>query len=127
MGNEERTDITTAIAHATCTAAMNLKAAAIITVTLSGFTAEAIARFKPESPIIGCTVREKVCRELNLLWGVSPLLIRQEDTAERLFAAAVSEAKKAGYVKAGDVVVITAGVPLGIAGTTNMIHVVEVA
>ncbi len=126
MGNEERTDITTAIAHATCTAAMNLKAAAIITVTLSGFTAEAIARFKPESPIIGCTVREKVCRELNLLWGVSPLLIRQEDTAERLFAAAVSEAKKAGYVKAGDVVVITAGVPLGIAGTTNMIHVVEV-
>ena len=106
---------------------MNLKAAAIITVTLSGFTAEAIARFKPESPIIGCTVREKVCRELNLLWGVSPLLIRQEDTAERLFAAAVSEAKKAGYVKAGDVVVITAGVPLGIAGTTNMIHVVEVA
>lgn len=127
MGSEERTDITTAIAHATCTAAMNLKAAAIITVTLSGFTAEAIARFKPESPIIGCTVREKVCRELNLLWGVSPLLIRREDTAERLFAAAVSEAKKAGYVKAGDVVVITAGVPLGIAGTTNMIHVVEVA
>lgn len=127
MRKKEKTDITTAIAYATCTAAMNLKAAAIITVTLSGFTAEAIARFKPESPIIGCTVREKVCRDLNLLWGVSPLMIRQEDTAERLFAAAVSEAKKAGYVKTGDVVVITAGVPLGIAGTTNMIHVVEVA
>lgn len=127
MRKKEKTDITTAIAYATCTAAMNLKAAAIITVTLSGFTAEAIARFKPESPIIGCTVREKVCRDLNLLWGVSPLMIRQEDTAERLFAAAVSEAKKAGYVKTGDVVVITAGVPLGMAGTTNMIHVVEVA
>lgn len=125
-GNEEATDITTAIAHATCTAALSLKAAAIITVTLSGFTAEAIARFKPESPIIGCTVREKVCRGLNLLWGVTPLMIRQEDTAERLFAAAVSEAKKAGYIKAGDVVVITAGVPLGMVGTTNMIHVVEV-
>lgn len=127
MGKKEKTDITTAIAYATCTAAMNLKAAAIITVTLSGFTAEAIARFKPESPIIGCTVREKVCRDLNLLWGVSPLMIQQEDNSERLFAAAVSEAKKAGYVKTGDVVVITAGVPLGIAGTTNMIHVVEVA
>lgn len=119
-------DITTAIAYATCTAARDLNAAAIITVTLSGFTAEAISRFKPQSPIIGCTVREKVCRQLNLLWGVSPLLLRQEDTAEDLFADAVAEAKKAGYVKEGDIVVITAGVPLGKTGTTNMIHVVEV-
>lgn len=120
------TDITTAIAYATCTAAMDLKAAAIITVTLSGFTAEAISRFKPQSPIIGCTVREKVCRQLNLLWGVTPLMIQEEDTAEMLFDDAVAEAKRAGYVKTGDVVVITAGVPLGMAGTTNMIHVVEV-
>ena len=63
---------------------------------------------------------------MNLLWGVSPLMIRQAGTTEELFADAVSEAKKAGYVKTGDVVVITAGVPLGTAGTTNMIHVVEV-
>lgn len=123
---EGEADITTAIAYATCTAARDLRAAAIITVTLSGFTAAAISRFKPESLIIGCTVREKVCRQLNLLWGVSPLMIREADTTEELFADAVSEAKKAGYVKNGDVVVITAGVPLGTAGTTNMIHVVEV-
>lgn len=123
---EGNADITTALAYATCTAARDLQAAAIITVTLSGFTAEAISRFKPESPIIGCTVKERVCRQLNLLWGVAPLMTGRQDTAEALFADAVEAAKKAGYVKSGDVVVITAGVPLGVAGTTNMIHVVEV-
>lgn len=122
----DRTDITTAIAYATCTAASDLGAAAIITVTMSGFTAEAISRFKPQCPIIGCTVNDRVCKQLNLLWGVTPLRIRKEDTADALFADAVAEAKKSGYVKPGDVVVITAGVPLGIAGKTNMIHVVEV-
>ncbi len=122
----EEMDITDAIAYATCSAAMDLKAAAIITVTMSGHTAEAIARFKPGCPVVGCTVRERVCKQLNLLWGVAPLLLKQEDSTDELFAHAVAEAKKAGYVKAGDVVVITAGVPLGVAGTTNMIHVVEV-
>ena len=58
---------------------------------------------------------------------MNPLIIQEEDTADALFEDAVAEAKKAGYVKTGDVVVITAGVPLGKAGTTNMIHVVEVA
>lgn len=124
--HEQVADITTALAYATCTAAMDLKAAAIITVTMSGFTAAAISRFKPQSPIIGCTVQEKVCRQLNLLWGVTPLMIQEEESAETLFANAVEVAKKEGYVKTGDVVVITAGVPLGMAGTTNMIHVVEV-
>lgn len=122
----EGADITTAIAYATCSAAMNLKAAAIITVTMSGFTAEAISRFKPQCPIIGCAVREEVCRQLNLLWGVTPLRLKQEIDTEELFGAAVAEAKRAGYVKQGDVVVITAGVPLGIAGRTNMLHVIEV-
>lgn len=125
-GNDGKAEITEAIAYATCSAAMDLNAAAIITVTMSGYTAEAISRFKPECPIVGCTVNEKVCRQLNLLWGVSPLLVRQESNTEDLFADAVAAAKKAGYVKGGDVAVITAGVPLGVAGTTNMIHVVEV-
>lgn len=119
-------DITTAIAYAACTAAADLNAAAIITVTMSGFTAEALSRFKPQCPIVGCSINKRVCRQLNLLWGVSPLEIRKEEKADDLFAAAVAEAKKAGYVKHGDVVVITAGVPLGIAGMTNMVHVVEV-
>jgi len=122
----EGRNITTALAYATCTAAMDLNAAAIITVTMTGFTAGAISRFKPKCPIIGCTVREEVCRQLNLLWGVTPLKLKQEEDTDELFGTAVAEAKKAGYVKKGDVVVITAGVPLGISGTTNMLHVVEV-
>ena len=125
-GKAGEADITTAIAYATCSAAMDVGAAAIITVTLSGFTAEAISRFKPACPISGCAANERVCRQLNLLWGVNPLQVSKEETTDALFDAAVSEAKKAGYVKAGDVAVITAGIPLGKAGTTNMIHVVEV-
>lgn len=123
---QDKSDITIAIAYATCTTAMDLGASAIITVTLSGYTAESISRFKPSCPIIGCTMESGVFRQLNLLWGVNPLVIRKEDTTEELFKKAVEEAKKTGYVKAGDIVVITAGVPLGIAGKTNMIRVVEV-
>ncbi len=123
---EKKDDITTALAYATCTTAMDLNAAAIITVTMSGFTAEAIARYKPGCTIIGCTVNDRVCKQLNLLWGVHPLMLRRESDAEELFADAVEEAKKAGYVKAGDIVVLTAGLPLGIAGKTNMLRVVEV-
>lgn len=126
MSCPEKKSITTAIAYATCTTAMDLGAAAIITVTLSGYTAESISRFKPDCPIIGCTTSEKVYHQLNLLWGVKPLYLKREETTEELFADAVTEAKNAGYVKEGDIVVITAGVPLGIAGKTNMIRVVEV-
>ncbi len=126
LSSAEKHDITTAIAYATCSAAMDLSAAAIITVTLSGFTAEAIARFKPGCPVIGCTLEKRVARQLNLEWGVYPLLIRPEETAEELFADAVESARAAGCVKRGDVAVITAGVPLGKTGNTNMIRVVEV-
>lgn len=125
-GTPVKKDITTAIAYATCSTAMDLDAAAIITVTLSGFTAAAISRFKPGCPVIGCGMNKRVCAQLNLLWGVNPILLQEEETAENLFADAVKEAKKAGYVRTGDTVVITAGVPLGIAGKTNMIRVVEV-
>ena len=126
FGIEAKKDITTAIAYATCATAMDLGATAIITVTLSGFTAEAISRYKPSCQIIGCAMDTTVHRQLNLLWGVMPLQIPLESDAEELFAVAVKESKEAGYVKAGDIVVITAGVPLSIAGKTNMIRVVEV-
>lgn len=121
-----KTNITTAIAYATCYAAANLNAAAIITVTMSGYTAEAIARFKPACPIVGCSTNDRVCRQMNLLWGVNPLRMKEDSTTEELFQDAVAEAQKAGFVKKGQVVVLTAGVPLGVAGNTNMIHVIEV-
>lgn len=120
-------DITTAISYATCNVAMNLNAAAIITVTMSGFTANMIARYKPGCQVIGCTVDEKVCRQLYLLWGVNPVMIKKEETTDALFEEAVFKSKQAGLIKSGDTVVITAGVPLGVAGNTDMIHVVEVA
>lgn len=120
-------DITTAISYATCNVAMNLNAAAIITVTMSGFTANMIARYKPGCQVIGCTVDEKVCRQLYLLWGVNPVMIKKEETTDELFEEAVFKSKQAGLIKSGDTVVITAGVPLGVAGNTDMIHVVEVA
>ena len=119
-------DVTTAISYATCTTAMDLKAAAIITVTMSGFTATMIARNKPGCPIIGCSVNPRVCRQMNLVWGVQPLLVNKEDNAEERFEASVRNEKKAGYIKAGDKVVLTAGVPLGTPGRTNMMRVVEV-
>lgn len=119
-------DITTAISHATCTTAMHLNAAAIITVTMSGFTANMISRYKPGCPIIGCSVNPRVCRQLNLAWGVQPLLMKKEETADDLFEDAERLAVKAGYLKAGDVAVLTAGVPLGVSGNTNMIRVIEV-
>lgn len=121
-----KVDITTAISHATCTTAMDLNAAAIITVTMSGFTAGMISRYKPGSPIIGCSVNPQVCRQLNLSWGVAPLLIEKEETADDLFEEASRAAEKAGFVKKGDIVVLTAGVPLGTTGTTNMIRVIEI-
>ena len=119
-------DITTAISHATCTTAMDLNASAIITVTMSGFTANMISRYKPGCPIIGCSVNPRVCRQLSLSWGVQPLLMMKEETAENLFDDATRLAEKAGYLNKGDVAVLTAGVPLGVSGNTNMIRVIEV-
>lgn len=124
--DEEKEDVTTAISHACCTTAMDLKASAIITVTMSGFTASMISRYQPSCQIIGCTVDETVYRQLSLLWGVKPLLIDRADSAEKLFEAAVEASKKAGLIHEGERVVLTAGVPLGISGKTNMIRVVEV-
>lgn len=123
---EEKEDITTAISHACCTTAMDLKASAIITVTMSGFTASMISRYQPGCQIIGCTVDDTVYRQLSLLWGVNPLFIEKKDDTEKLFEAAVEASKKAGLIHEGERVVLTAGVPLGIAGRTNMIRVVEV-
>ena len=117
------TDVTNAISHATCTTGMDLNAAAIITVSKSGRTARMISKFRPTCPIIACTMSESVWRRLNLSWGVQPVIITERDTTDDLFETAVEAAQKKGYVKQGDITVITAGVPLGVSGTTNMLKV----
>ena len=123
VNNEE---VTTAICHACCTTAMDLNAKAIITVTMSGFTAGMISKYQPGCMVIGCAVDEMVYRQMSLMFGVSPLLIKKEDDTEKLFLVFLKASVDAGLVNYGDKVVITAGVPLGVAGNTNMVRVVEV-
>lgn len=124
--SDTKFDVTNAISHATCTTAHDLGAKAIITVTKSGITARQISKFRPLYPIVGCTLQENVARQLNLSWNVHPLVIKEETDIDLLFDHAVDAAEKSGLVKSGDLVVITAGMPLGVTGTTNMmkVHVV---
>ena len=116
-------DVTNAISHATCTMAGDLSAAAIVTVTKSGRTARMISKYRPDCTIIGECLTEKVCRQLNLEWGVEPILITEEQDASQLFEKAVDVAETAGFVSKGELVVLTGGVPLGVSGTTNLIKV----
>lgn len=116
-------DITNAIAHATCTTAMDLNATAIVTVTKSGKTARMISKYRPACPIIGCSPYENVWRQLNLSWGVLPLMVEEKTNTDDLFEHAIEEAEKKKYVHQGEITVITAGVPIGISGTTNLIKV----
>ena len=119
-------DITDAICHATCTTAHDLNAKAIVTVTKSGRSARMISGYRPASDIIGCATSEKVCRQINLAWGVTPILIKEEKDVYDLFDNALMAAEKMKLLEKGDLTVITSGVPIGISGTTNMIKVQNV-
>ena len=123
---EVSSSITNAISHATCATAHELEAKAIITVTKTGSTARMISKYRPACPIIGCTVDEKAYRQLAMSWGVYPVLVKELQNADDLFDKAVEMAAESGLVTTGDLVVITAGLPLGIPGMTNMLkaHVV---
>jgi len=116
-------NVTNAISHATCTTAHDLGAAAIISVTKTGYTARMVSKFRPDCPIIATTVSEKVYRQLALSWGVYPMLSELKETTDELFEEAVDRALESGIVKNGDLVVITAGIPVGISGTTNILKV----
>ena len=116
-------NVTNAISHATVTTAHDLGAAAIITVTKSGATARMISKFRPACPIICCTTNPITRRQMNLSWGVVPIMAEEKDNMDELFDHAVDCAVKAGYLSSGDLVVITAGAPLGVSGTTNLLKV----
>jgi len=116
-------DITDAISRSTVTTAHALNAKMIITVTTSGKTARMISRHRPKCPIMGCTTDPVVYRQLNLIWGVKPLLLPLEHDTFELFDHAIQAVEKAGYIKRGELAVMTAGVPLGVSGTTNMLKV----
>ena len=113
--------ISDAITHATCTTAANLDATAILSVTKSGHTARMISRFRPSCPIVAVTNMEKVKRQLAISWGIVPCYGPDVDSTDELFSLAIEKAKEVGIVEEGDLVVITAGVPIGISGSTNLI------
>ena len=116
-------NITNAISKATINAAMELNAKAIVTVTESGRTAYMISRYRPFCPVIACTSKEKTYRQLSLSWGIIPLLIDEKEELNELFEEAIGAVVKASFVSEGDVIVLTAGVPIGTSGTTNLLKV----
>jgi pyruvate kinase len=119
------TTVVNAISHATVTTAHDLEAAAILTVTVSGHTARNVAKFRPACPIIACTTEPSVVRQLCLVWGVLPFLMDRQYETGALFEQAAALARGRANLKEGDLVVITAGVPLGLTGTTNLLKVHE--
>lgn len=119
----ERPDVTSAISHATCTTAHDLGAAAIITVSKSGSTSRMLSKYRPECPIISGTPSQKVWRQTNMSWGVCPIMIKEKDNTDELIDHVIDVAQKKGLLKNGDLVVLTAGVPLGVSGTTNLMKV----
>lgn len=120
---KENPNITDAICHATCTTAYDLNATAIVTVTKSGTSARMISRYRPKCDIIGCSTDLRVCRQLNMSWGVKPISLEEKQEVFELFEHAVEVAKKEKCIQKEDIVVITSGVPIGMSGTTNMLKV----
>ena len=124
--NDSNPDVTNAISHSTCTSAHDLGASAILTVTKSGRTARMISKYRPSCPIICCTTARSVYRQLNMSWGVTPLMLDEAQDTDELLEHAVQAGEDAGLLHHGELVVMTAGVPLGVSGTTNLmkVHVV---
>ena len=115
--------VTDAISHATCTTAVDLNASAIITSTSSGYTAKMVSKFRPQAPIIAATSNEAVMRRLALTWGVCPIKSALAGNTDEVIEKSIEASIENGYVKNGELVVITAGVPVGVSGTTNLIKV----
>ncbi|ACA59568.1 pyruvate kinase [Candidatus Desulforudis audaxviator] len=119
-----RRTVTDAISYATCATAADLDAAAIITATQTGYTARMVAKYRPARPIVAVTPREDVVRRLTLLWGVQPVYVQEEiEDTDRMISASIEAALAAGLIRGGDLVVITAGVPVGLHGSTNLLKV----
>ncbi len=115
--------ITRAIGQATCDIASDLNASAIITATSSGSTAIAVSRYRPHAPIIAAAHRPEILRRLALIWGVTPVLVSDVKDSDEMMVECLKAAAATDFIKDGDVVVLTGGVPVGIPGNTNFIKV----
>ncbi|AGA58710.1 pyruvate kinase [Thermobacillus composti KWC4] len=123
QASAQQTTVTEAISQAVANSALDLDADAIITSTESGYTARMVSKYRPKAPIIAVTPVEHVMRSLQLVWGVIPVLGKPAKTTDEMFDIAVNGAVESGLVKLGDTVVITAGVPVGRSGSTNLIKI----
>lgn len=124
---EEDITVTDAISHATCTTAMDLGAQAIITCTSSGYTTKEVSKFRPMAPIIAATQSDRVMRKLSLNWGTYPVKSELGQNTDEVIECSIQAAREAGFVNSGDTVVVTAGVPVGKTGKTNLIKVSVIA
>lgn len=118
-------NVTHAISHAACTSAMDLGAKAIVAFTLSGRTAQEVSAFRPGCRIIACTSSEQTYRQLSISWGVRALMVKDEENLDDLFTQGIKAVVEAGLLQEGDMVVLTAGVPIGVSGSTNFIKVMH--
>ncbi len=110
-----------AVGYAACNLAESINASSIITFTQTGSTARLVAKYRPRRPILAMTPLEKTYRRLELVWGVVPFLSETMKNTDEMIDRAFKIALQSGIVKRGQIVVITAGVPVGVPGTTNLI------
>ena len=121
--NTGKISVSDATAHAACLTAKDVNAAAIVTVSESGTTARLLSKYRPQQPIIACVMREQVQRQLSLSWGITPLMMSLAHSTDELIEMSTALAKENGYLHNGELAVVTAGVPVGVSGTTNMIKI----
>lgn len=119
--------VTDAIGYATCSIAADLKVAAVVTATQSGSTGRMVAKYRPRCPIVAATPSLQVARKLKLVWGIQPIVVERTYGTDEMIERSVNGARRAGLIQEGDLVVITAGVPTGVPGTTNLLKVHLVA
>ena len=115
--------VSDATAHAACLTAKDVNASAIVTVSESGNTARLLSKYRPAQPIIACVMNEQVQRQLAISWGITPLMMALAHSTDELIEMSTSLAKENGYLHDGELAVVTAGVPVGVSGTTNMIKI----
>ncbi len=118
-----KTSVSDATAHAACLTAMDVNASAIVTVSESGSTARLLSKYRPVQPIIACVMRERVQRQLAISWGITPLIMPLAHSTDELIEMSTALAEKNGYLHNGELAVVTAGVPVGVSGTTNMVKI----
>lgn len=118
---------TNSISKSACVVARDLEAAAIVAATTSGATARALSKYRPKTKILAVTPCEKTVRKMALSWGVEPLLVPDFTSTDDLVNESLDLLVQAGMLEEGDLTVVTAGVPVGLSGSTNLLKVQTIA